>query len=71
MPVSSSLAEALRESYVLKRELGGGEIPTVYLARDVKHDRYVPVRKYKPGQRKGWLSVRPSSLLADPFGELK
>jgi serine/threonine protein kinase len=39
----------LRESYVLEPELGRGEIPTVYLARDVKHDRYVAVRKYKPG----------------------
>jgi serine/threonine-protein kinase len=35
------LAEALRDRYVLQRELGHGGMATVYLARDVRHDRHV------------------------------
>ena len=33
------LADALRDRYALERELGRGGMATVYLARDLKHDR--------------------------------
>jgi serine/threonine-protein kinase len=39
--VSPQLVEALRERYVLERELGHGGMATVYLARDLRHDRPV------------------------------
>jgi len=35
------LAVALADRYVLERELGRGGMATVYLARDLKHDRPV------------------------------
>jgi len=35
------LAEALRDRYVLERELGRGGMATVYLARDLRHKRLV------------------------------
>jgi serine/threonine protein kinase len=38
------LADALRERYVLERELGRGGMATVYLARDLKHDRLVALK---------------------------
>jgi hypothetical protein len=36
---SPLLAEALRDRYVLERELGRGGMVTVYLAQDLHHDR--------------------------------
>ena len=38
------LREALRGAYVLERELGHGGMATVYLARDLKHDRLVALK---------------------------
>jgi Tol biopolymer transport system component len=45
---SPALAEALRDRYMLERELGHGGMATVYLARDLKHDRYVAVKVLRP-----------------------
>ena len=42
--MDSSLADALRDRYVLGRELGRGGMATVYLARDLKHDRPVALK---------------------------
>ena len=39
-----TLSEALRERYLLERELGRGGMATVYLARDLKHDRAVALK---------------------------
>jgi hypothetical protein len=38
---SSLLADALRERYVVERELGRGDMAVVYLALDLKHKRPV------------------------------
>jgi serine/threonine protein kinase/Tol biopolymer transport system component len=42
------LAGSLSEHYVLQRELGRGGMATVYLARDVKHDRLVALKVLDP-----------------------
>jgi serine/threonine protein kinase/Tol biopolymer transport system component len=45
---SSPLADALRDRYVLERELGRGGMATVYLARDLRHDRLVALKVILP-----------------------
>ena len=42
--VNSPLGDALRDRYVLDRELGRGGMATVYLAHDLKHDRLVALK---------------------------
>jgi serine/threonine-protein kinase len=44
----AQLQELLRSSYVLEREIGRGGMATVYVARDIKHDRYVAVKVLNP-----------------------
>ncbi len=41
------LKTALADQYAIERELGAGGMATVYLARDVKHDRQVAVKVLK------------------------
>ena len=45
---TSPLADALRERYVIERALGQGGMATVYLARDLKHDRPVALKVLRP-----------------------
>src|SRR5882724_868223 len=45
---TTALAEALRDRYTLERELGRGGMATVYLARDLKHDRPVALKVLIP-----------------------
>ena len=42
------LSAALSGRYVVERELGAGGMATVYLARDVKHDREVALKVLRP-----------------------
>ena len=44
----SSLTDALRDRYVVERELGHGGMATVYLVRDLKHDRLVALKVLHP-----------------------
>ncbi len=45
---SDRLATALADRYGIQRELGRGGMATVYLARDVKHDRPVALKVLRP-----------------------
>ena len=45
---ASPLADALRDRYTLERELGRGGTATVYLARDLRHNRPVAVKVLRP-----------------------
>ncbi len=42
------LTKALADRYAIQRELGRGGMATVYLARDLKHDRDVAVKVLRP-----------------------
>ncbi len=42
------LKTALANTYAVERELGAGGMATVYLARDLKHDRLVAVKVLRP-----------------------
>jgi eukaryotic-like serine/threonine-protein kinase len=46
--LTSPIAAALRDRYLLERELGSGGMATVYLAEDVKHRRQVAVKVLRP-----------------------
>jgi hypothetical protein len=44
MPGIERLTSALADRYVIEREIGSGGMATVYLARDIKHDREVALK---------------------------
>src|SRR6478752_5075526 len=48
MPAPPDLETALRGRYALERELGRGGMATVYLARDLKHERLVALKVLRP-----------------------
>lgn len=42
------LRDALKDSYRVDREVGEGGAATVYLAHDIKHERHVAIKVFKP-----------------------
>jgi len=48
MPSTEQLKSALRERYLIEREIGAGGMATVYLAHDVRHDRRVALKVLRP-----------------------
>lgn len=44
MPATDRLRTALSSQYSIEREIGAGGMATVYLARDIKHDREVALK---------------------------
>ena len=42
------LTQALASQYTIEREVGAGGMATVYLARDIKHDRQVALKVLRP-----------------------
>ncbi len=42
------LKSALADRYAIEREIGAGGMATVYLAKDLKHDRDVAVKVLRP-----------------------
>src|SRR5881296_3176087 len=44
----AQLAAALAEQYTIEREAGVGGMATVYVARDLKHDRHVALKVLRP-----------------------
>ena len=48
MTIPPRLTEALADRYAFERELGAGGMATVYLARDLRHDRLVAVKVFRP-----------------------
>jgi serine/threonine-protein kinase len=46
--VRDRLEAALAEHYIIERQLGAGGMATVYLARDLKHERHVALKVLRP-----------------------
>src|SRR5215813_9780602 len=44
----TQLATALADRYAIEREIGRGGMATVYLARDLRHDRRVALKVFNP-----------------------
>src|SRR3954470_22847413 len=48
MDAITQLKESLADRYEIDREIGAGGMATVYLARDVRHDRRVALKLLNP-----------------------
>src|SRR5512141_3054335 len=48
MPDTAKLTTALAGRYAIERELGAGGMATVYLAKDLKHEREVALKVLRP-----------------------
>jgi len=66
------LATALSDRYVVERELGTGGMATVYLARDLKHERSVAIKLLHPdlaeslGSERFLREIRLAAALTHP-----
>jgi serine/threonine protein kinase len=70
----AGLAEALCDRYVLERKLGRRGIATVWLARDLRHDRRVALKVFRPepnsphntlNEHADWLNPLIASFFAE------
>ena len=48
MQIAERLSSALRDRYRIEREIGRGGMATVYLAQDVRHERFVALKVLNP-----------------------
>jgi len=70
--LSDALKAALSSRYRIESEIGSGGMATVYLARDLKHDRKVAVKVLKPeiaatlGAERFLLEIRLAAKLNHP-----
>jgi serine/threonine protein kinase len=70
--IAVQLGDALRERYLIERELGRGGMATVYLARDLKHDRLVALKVLHPelattlGPERFLREIRTAARLQHP-----
>lgn len=46
--ILTALSPMLADRYRIEREVGSGAMATVYLARDLKHDRDVAIKVLRP-----------------------
>jgi len=69
---ADQVREALRDRYLLERELGQGGMATVYLAHDLKHDRDVALKILRPelaavlGRERFLAEIRLTAKLDHP-----
>ena len=67
------LKTALADRYAIERELGQGGMATVYLARDLKHDRLVAIKVLRPelaatlGAERFHGEIRIAARLQHPY----
>jgi tetratricopeptide (TPR) repeat protein len=68
----AALADALRDRYLLERELGRGGMAVVYLARDLRHERPVALKVFLPaaagamGADRFYREIRVTAALQHP-----
>ena len=48
MQIAEQLSNSLRDRYRIEREIGSGGMATVYLAHDVRHERFVALKVLNP-----------------------
>jgi hypothetical protein len=57
------LKSALQDRYTVGRGIGAGDLATVFLARDLKHDRVLNPCRWRPGRASGsWIQGREAAL---------
>src|SRR6478752_5970475 len=72
MPWTKAFAAALADRYRLERDLGEGGMASVYLARDVRHDRNVAIKVLRPevaeaiGAERFLAEIRTTAGLSHP-----
>ena len=70
--MNERLSAALADRYLIERELGQGGMATVYLAKDLKHDRKVAVKVLKPelaavlGAERFLVEIKTTASLQHP-----
>src|SRR3954469_9494637 len=72
MDATQLISESLTGRYTIEREIGAGGMATVYLARDVRHDRHVALKVLHPdlaaalGAERFLAEIRTTANLQHP-----